>query len=528
MTSAMNDALIRLTRRAEANDPDSLVQTFVNVGPLLTLLTTRDHQLIFGRRGTGKTHALTYLAESKRGTPDEEAVLIDMRSIGSSGGIYADSNLPVSERGTRLLVDTLSAVHDKLVDLALTAADRGVPGGDALTPLDQLADQIAHVRVAGTVDRETTAEQEHGTENRASFNLSRSPSLSMEDVGTARATRGQIVRESGSVQHSVHFGGAAKLLTSVLESLNLTRLWILLDEWSSLPLDLQPLLADLLRRCLLPLPRVTVKIAAIEQRSRLKEVTRQGDYLGIEVGADMSADLDLDDFMVFGNDEERAKAFFSDLFAKHVEPHLPAALTPMTGKRFIRDVFTQVNAFTELVRAAEGVPRDAINVAILAAQRADNELIAVPHVRTAAKTWYQRDKEPAANANTDAHELLIWIIDEVIGERRAKAFMLQQGPETMHPLVTALYDQRVLHLVRRGVSAKDQPGVRFNVYAIDYGCYVDLITTQRAPKGFLPAEGQDGQAEIYIDIEVPPEDYRSIRRAILSLTDFEGRRLPSA
>ena len=29
------------------------------------------------------------------------------------------------------------------------------------------------------------------------------------------------------------------------------------------------------------------------------------------------------------------------------------------------------------------------------------------------------------NANTDAHDLLIWIIDEVIAQRRAKAFMLE-------------------------------------------------------------------------------------------------------
>jgi len=104
-------------------------------------------------------------------------------------------------------------------------------------------------------------------------------------------------------------------------------------------------------------------------------------------------------------------------------------------------------------------------------------------------------------------------------QRRAKAFMLKKA-DSQNPLITALYDQRILHLVRRGVSSNEQPGVRFNVYAIDYGCYVDLVSTQRAPHGFLP--NGDGQ---YADIDVPSEDYRSIRRAILDLKKFESGQL---
>ncbi|WP_055553782.1 hypothetical protein [Streptomyces sp. NBRC 110028] len=38
----------------------------------------------------------------------------------------------------------------------------------------------------------------------------------------------------------------------------------------------------------------------------------------------------------------------------------------------------------------------------------------------------------------------------------------------------ALFDARVLHIVRRGYSAQDQPGERFDVWVIDYGAYVDL------------------------------------------------------
>jgi hypothetical protein len=66
----------------------------------------------------------------------------------------------------------------------------------------------------------------------------------------------------------------------------------------------------------------------------------------------------------------------------------------------------------------------------------------------------------------------------------------------------------ILHVLKRSVSSNDEPGARYDVYKIDYGCYVDLINTTRAPEGLFQED--DGHYT-----EVPKDDYRSIRRAIL-------------
>jgi replication-associated recombination protein RarA len=63
MLSLINEALLRLSLRAETTDRAHLVQTFVDVGPLFIRFSSRNHQILFGRRGTGKTHALSYLAD---------------------------------------------------------------------------------------------------------------------------------------------------------------------------------------------------------------------------------------------------------------------------------------------------------------------------------------------------------------------------------------------------------------------------------------------------------------------------------
>ena len=127
-------------------------------------------------------------------------------------------------------------------------------------------------------------------------------------------------------------------------------------------------------------------------------------------------------------------------------------------------------------------------------------------------------------ANDEARRLLHWIIDTVIGERRARAFLLEQGEAKSHPLIGSLYDARVLHVAKRGVATHDQPGVRFDVYQLDFGCYVELLTTVRAPEGLFEVENEAGDTK-YVD--VPTEDYRSIRRAILDLDEFDRTASPS-
>ncbi|HVR08403.1 MAG TPA: hypothetical protein VMW75_10170, partial [Thermoanaerobaculia bacterium] len=92
MNADINVAFMKLSRRAEGVERTTLIETFVDVGPLFTLLSTSDHQVVYGRRGTGKTHAFAYLtaAVTKAG---ELAIYLDMRTIGSTGGLYSDPSI---------------------------------------------------------------------------------------------------------------------------------------------------------------------------------------------------------------------------------------------------------------------------------------------------------------------------------------------------------------------------------------------------------------------------------------------------
>lgn len=263
-----------------------------------------------------------------------------------------------------------------------------------------------------------------------------------------------------------------------------------------------------------------MKIAAIEQRSRFLIPDVTVGNIGLELGADVSTAVNLDDYMVFDNDERKAVNFFKALVLKHVQAALEVEGLPLPkdATELISQGFTQSNAFDEVVRACEGVPRDAIHILSHAAQRAGSETISVGDVRTAAQQWYQASKDAAVSAHQQAKALLLWIIDRVIKERQTKAFLLEAG--TRDQLIDFLYDERVIHVLRKGLSAKDEPGVRFNVYGIDYGCYVDLIATAKAPRGVLDL----GDETPDFSVTVPKTDFRSIRRCILNLKDFYAAR----
>ena len=239
--------------------------------------------------------------------------------------------------------------------------------------------------------------------------------------------------------------------------------------------------------------------------------------MGIELGADAGGDVNLDDFMVFDNDANRSLTFFADLLFKHYRATDGLAVDdgPMTPDEFIRQTFTQITAFEEFVRAVEGVPRDAVYLASAVARRAYGRLISVQDVRASARDWYSRDKATVLRADPVLGDLLHWITEQVIAHRRARAFLLVSHQR--HHLIETLFDSRLLHVLKKNISSNEKPGIRYDAYKLDYGCYVDLITSSRAPIGLLPVDS-DVQIE-YVD--VPPDDYRSIRRAILDLELFQ-------
>ncbi|QRP49002.1 hypothetical protein [Amycolatopsis sp. FDAARGOS 1241] len=498
----VNQALMGIPRRAESSDRVTLTRTFVAAGSFSAMLHSSDHQVLYGRRGAGKTHALLHLSDLVDRAGDV-AVYLDLRTLGSAGGLYSDSGLPAAVQGTQLLVDTIEAVHEELLAVAV---ERELGDPDTLLPaLDALAEAATAVEVVGEVERETKASSAEEVTHGLELGL---PPTARVSVGHRRSATGESrLRRSGTERHRVVFGPLGRALRAVTRALTGRRMWLLLDEWSSLPRQLQPLLADLLRRSFLPTPGITVKIAAIERRSRFRAGLADGDHLGIEVGADAASAVSLDDLMILDDARTRAQEFFAQLFFNHAAARLVAMLPspPGDAAAFVAEAF-RGSAFGELVRAAEGVPRDAINIAALSAQHAHDQPIGVRDVRLAARDWFLRDKQSAISGDEAATALLRKLVDEVVGRRRSRTFLLDRAPGPRHELIADLYDARLLHVLRRGLADQHRPGTLYDGFAIDYGCYVALLLGEdsRRPRG----------SWLTLPKGVPPDGFCLAREAV--------------
>lgn len=519
--SPLNRAFNQIPKRAEKQEGPQLHETFVDSG-VVDVINIVDHQVIYGRRGTGKTHALSYLGSevTMRG---DLALYIDLRTIGSALGLLDSQSASITVRAARLLVDLLGQLHESLLNAVLEDSTL-IEDGWFVEKADQLLTATTSVRVLGEVEKVFEAENKSGGKTGASLeaklaskDLAISGKIS-SDTSTEDRDLQREVRK-GTEQINLNFSDVARALHDLGNTLTSRQIWLLLDEWSSVPRDLQPYLAHFLARCILPVRKFTVKIAAIEQQSNFRTQV-EGGLIGIELGADMGAHVNLDDFLVFEGNQERARSFFRGLFEKQLQSIVASTadsgLTPASGN-IITAGFTERRAFDELVRAAEGVPRDALFIAAKAAMKAGQSKISVPMVREATRDWYHGDKMNSLVSLVQARRLLEWIITEVIRGKRARAFLVNSA-DARDSLLLALFDARVLHILRRGYSAKDQPGERFDVWGIDYGAYVDLSQTQSVPLGALPIDL--GGIETYVEIDVPMQDHRAIRRAILNLQQF--------
>src|ERR1700733_7503261 len=111
--SPLNRALNQIPRRAERQEGPQLHETFVDSG-VADVLDMTDHQILYGRRGTGKTHAFGYLA-SEATSRGDIAISIDLRAAGSASSIFGIDNESPIPRATRMLIDLLNEIRESLL-----------------------------------------------------------------------------------------------------------------------------------------------------------------------------------------------------------------------------------------------------------------------------------------------------------------------------------------------------------------------------------------------------------------------------
>ena len=501
LASAVSKIILRSEKE---NDTEKLILSYVDAG-ILEQINNLNNQVIYGRRGTGKTHILKYYLSNLKVDEKNIPIYIDSRNRGSTSSFY-DVTKSLQFRCLHLFQDILELISDAILNhiTDITCNEKQL---DLLQQFDEIITMtfrklkpIAFKQKAETISQTKVG---IGFPINVQLDCSDSDSICSELEGKIDSP------------DSITFPEINKTIRSILEQ-DHSVLYILIDEWSSIPQDLQPYLAEFLKRSFMTENNIIIKIASLEYRSNFNKRT-QKDIIGFEFGGEISIALEIDDYYVYDRNPDNISDLFSQILYKHLNIELPNDY--LIKNYHIKDyfalngrLFTNKDVFNELVRAAEGVIRDFINIfkdAYFDAKQRNSEKIDKQAIVNAAQNWYERDK--LSNLDEDMNKVLTQIIEHVIGDKKARSFMLQKSYEK-NDMLLKLFDARVLHIMKQGYSDKDHPGLRYNVYSLDYGTYVALKNTKAAPQTSFFAV--DGPKE---EIIIPFDDKRSIRRIILDV-----------
>ena len=244
--------------------------------------------------------------------------------------------------------------------------------------------------------------------------------------------------------------------------------------------------------------------------------------LGIQRGADIPDVIDFDTYFIYEENRELVTKFFAQVLYNHVGAELGWDLNIANDEKLPRvlDLFTQQHAFTELVRAAEGNCRDFLCIFSKSffegyKQHGGANAISIPHVRSAAASWFDNEKYANVRDERGHHDTLTFIINKIITGYKSRTFMVKAG-KASSSVLTRLLNERVLHKLSGFYSHQDRAGERYKLFCVDYGAYVKFKDTKNEPYQIvMPLTSElaslNNNERRYM---VPLDDKRSIRRIV--------------
>jgi hypothetical protein len=230
--SRLMSAVSRIIQRSERQESNQkLVETYVDVG-LLPQLNNTNHQIFYGRRGTGKTHVMKVLESTLKSDLGHN---IDCRTLGSTSQ-FSDPTVPLTRRCLALFRDFLLEIYHGLLEHIVEEPSKYA--NEALEEADSLLSLITEPLRVFKANKLTTQGEQSSTAKKVL-------SISGDSSQSLYTTRLNVVGESGSsqsesqeTQYSIDtedkiiFPELQRHLRKVLDLAD-TRLFILVDEWSS-------------------------------------------------------------------------------------------------------------------------------------------------------------------------------------------------------------------------------------------------------------------------------------------------------
>jgi hypothetical protein len=301
-----------------------------------------------------------------------------------------------------------------------------------------------------------------------------------------------------------------EIMVSILEALDISQLFIIIDEWSELDRsatrNIQPFFAELLKKVFWNNKHFVIKIGAVRNQTKLNTNVKNSGPVGLELGADIF-ELNLDE--VYTNPTMDKTRFYEELLFKHLsycnpdlEDFREKEELDFYGTRLIRPIETFITyifksrtEFETLIDGAGGLPRDFVEIFDSLARARDfsvNPSWNMKDVKSNIREHCVKNKQSGIRADRDSFNVFAKIIALIQTNNSRIILVSRNSSRKLLTIVGEFYHKRLLHDVPLlSVPVLIRP--KYYMYSADLGLLYDanLLHMDEGPESANILNGID-------------------------------------
>jgi hypothetical protein len=422
---------------------------YVDVSDHLSRFRSCQHQIVFGRRGSGKSCLFVHFLHDKE----------------ANNGI-----LPIYVEGDEF---KRLAYPDLLVRLLIRIFE-SMPSANQswrkwIRRPNRIQRHIQDLREVLSRAEETQVRETDGSTSEQGAELAKGPAKVHGKSSTNHQRQSEFKEKK--LDHLERFLSDYK--TALSEELHASKYdsaFVLVDDFYLIPRSRQPDVIDYLHR-LLRGTNFYLKIGTVRHRTSI--IKNEGQTIGVEMHQDVE-EINLDRTL---EDLESTSEYLSRMLE---------ALAYTAGLDSPKEKLFNPDAFHSLVLASGGVPRDFLNIFVEAissslAEGNDRWLTPTYIWRGASRLSYRTKLNNLRDeASTDASPLeKIYrdIVSFCLKEKKKTAFLVSQekaqDKSNVHELILQLMDFKLIHVIEPDTSAASGRKGRYEAYTLDFSLFME-------------------------------------------------------
>jgi energy-coupling factor transporter ATP-binding protein EcfA2 len=426
------DALMTLIKDSFRVRPNQ-DPVYVDVSGNLPRVRAKQHQVIFGRRGSGKSCLLVHFHRAIAPESNIKSIYIDADEIKRLG--YPDVLIRLLLTVTEQLPGPRRNWFQRLLRRPPTPLER--QAGELRGLLD-LAEQA-----------EVTAEDKQARERQAEMSLSHGPAKGGAGASaSASSARTSTFKEEKLDTLERHFQDYKRVISTAVDRSPYQMAAVIVDDFYLFHLAIQPDIVDYLHR-LVRGTDLYLKLGTVRYRTAL--LRHEGQPIGVDPAQDVE-EINLDRTFEDVSSTEDFLRLMLDSMAQKVNIE--------SGREFISE-----DGLLALTLASGGVPRDYLNTLVdgIVAARALRQARVTPRSvykgagRVSYRTKLANLREDTGQ-DTDAIERVFRDLAAFcLKEERKTGFLISQTEvtdhEAEHDVVQQLMDFKLIHVIESDTSA---------------------------------------------------------------------------